>query len=509
VGAAALSLVPQADFDRDAIRRRGFPEFVRRAWPQVDTSPLSWNWHIEAIAEHLEAVRLRQIRDLVINIPPGCSKSLLVSVLWPAYVWTLDPAHRWITASYDQDLALRDSRKHRTLVESDWYRARWDVELPKDRSSSTAVSLWFNTRGGMRNAVTVRGAVTGKHGDTAVIDDPIDTTGASAASGKELDEVIRWWRETMPMRFRSPTTSTRVLVMQRLHEKDLSAEMKRLGATILCLPMRYESKHPNVWKGNPAAPEGSRRRTGDPRTVEGELLHSERYPEEVVRRLEIVLGTQGTASQLQQRPAPAEGGVFKEAWFQFWTELPPGGVFWISVDCAFKETNTSSYVVFQVWYLLGPNFYLVDQVRDRMDFTRTLSTFKSVVGQYPRAFRKLVEAKANGPAVMNVLKAEVPGLEAIEPEGGKEARANAVQPLVESRNVFVPHPENARYSTVNKDDGRVGAPWVRTVFFPEVTVFPNAAQNDQVDTMTQLLNRAAPRAAERFRRAIDGAMGRQ
>ncbi len=501
---ARLRLPSQAALDREQIRRGGLREFVRRAWHQVDPSLLLWNWHHDELCVHLEAVHRREIRTLVVNVPPGTSKSTIVSVLYPAWVWTEDPGHRWIAGTYDDQLALRDARRHRRLVASDWYQARWPhVALPAAREESTAVGLWYNTRGGMRNSITVRSGATGKHGHTHLVDDPTDTHGAAQASGKELAETIEWWDGTMSTRFCDPANAAAVLVMQRLHEADLAGHVARKpGAVVLCLPMRYERNHP--FRYGPRTIAG-RDYAGDPRTVDGELLHAARFPDAVVRALELDLGPRGAASQLQQRPQPAGGGVFKEAWFRFWTELPPGGTFAISVDCTFKQTSDGSFVVFQVWYVLGGSFYLVDQVRARMDFATTVDELVAFCGRYPRAFKKLIEAKANGPAVVSALQARVPGLTLVEPEGGKEARANAVQPLVAAGNVYLPHPEQARYRTVDPTDGRVGAPWVRSEFLPEVTTFPSAATDDQTDTMTQALNKLAVPVGERLKRAVDGA----
>jgi predicted phage terminase large subunit-like protein len=467
-----MERVPQADLDRERIRRRGFSEFVRRAWSTVDTSPLVWSWHLDAICEHLEAVTRREIRDLVINVPPGFGKSLLVSVLWPVWVWTVDPQHRWIAASYAGDgVALRDARRARSLVESRWYQERWPhVRFPRDKTASTSVSLYYTTAGGMRYTTTVRGAVTGQHGDTHVIDDPVDPAGANAVSGRELDEVNVWDSETMSTRFRDHRNKARVLVMQRLHARDLSAQWIKNGATVLCLPLRFERDHPHRWPR-------------DPRTNDGELLDPVRMPEAQATALEKSLGPYGSAAQAQQRPAPREGGIFKVGWWKFWTELPAGGTWALSVDCAFKETETSSFVVVQAWYQHGPNFYLVDQTLERMGFERTVAAIRAMAARYPKARRKLVEAKANGAAVVDVLKRDLPGLVLVEPMGGKEARAHAIEPLVSAGNVFLPDPDRAAY-----DDGRIGAAWVRDEFLPEANLFPRASTDDQIDTMTQLLN---------------------
>jgi predicted phage terminase large subunit-like protein len=304
----------------------------------------------------------------------------------------------------------------------------------------------------------------------------------------------------VPTRFRDHTSSARFCIMQRLHVKDLAAEMIRSGATVLCLPMEFEPEHPHRW-------------ARDPRTAPGELLLPERVPASELPRLKIVMGPTRTAAQLQQRPVAAGGKVFKAEWFQRWTELPPGGTWAVSVDCAFKSTDDSSFVVIQVWYQHGPNFYLVDQHRERMDFTATLAAILAMCVRYPHAFLKLIEDKANGTAVVNVLETKLPGLALVEPQGGKETRANAVQPLVSSLNVFVPHPTNARY-----DDGRRGAPWVESYgegdpteggFLGEVTTFPNAATDDATDAMTQYLNHAGASSLGQLEAAMNAIFDRK
>lgn len=472
--------------DREAVRRHGFAEFARLAWPQAEKTPLVWGWHLDAMVEHLEAVARRQIRDLVINVPPGFSKSRFASVLWPSWVWTLDPGRRFIAASFSEDVVYRDARAMRTLVQGDWYHARWPaVEFPRDDSTSTAVGLYQNTRGGFRKSVTVRGSVTGEHGDDVLVDDPLDPMGAASAT--EVDAVLEWWTGTMPTRFRDHTTSTRTLIMQRLHEKDLTSEFVRAGATVLCLPMRYDSKHPH-------------RYAKDKRTVEGELLCPARAPEEAVARMEATLGPARTASQLQQRPVAAGGSVFRAEWFKRWTELPPGGVWSMSIDCTFKVTTDGSYVVIQVWYDLGAHHYLVDQRRERMGFAATVAAIRAMSVQYPKARTKRIEAKANGSAVIEALSGAdgIGGVVAIEPEGGKEARANACQGIVAGGGVYLPDELHAKY-----DDGRRGAAFV-VGFVHEAVTFPKGESDDQVDGMTQHLNATAGSYQSRLKAAFAG-----
>jgi len=466
-----------ADIDREWIRRRGFSEFVRRAWHQVDPAPLRWSWHLDAVCEHLEAVTRRDIRDLVINIPPGCSKSLLASVLWPAWMWALDPSRRFIVASYAERVVLRDARKHRKLVDGDWYQERWPaVKIPRDRTASTAVSIFNTSQEGMRFSTTIPGGdVTGQHCHDALVDDPINPHAAAAASGVGLDAVLDWWRGVMPTRFLDHATSTRTLIMQRVHERDLTSEFVRAGATVLCFPMQFEQAHPLRWHR-------------DPRTEEGELLCPARIPATEVERIATAMGPTRAAAQLQQRPSPAEGAIFKGEWLSHrWTELPPGGTWALSLDAAFKAGSDNDCVAIQCWYSVGANHYLVDQIVGRLTFTETLEALVAMSARYPKATRKLVENKANGPAILDTLKDKLPGLVPVTPEGGKVARAHAVEPLFAAGQVWLPHDTDCRYP-----DGRRGAPWVRA-FVHELVTFPTGANDDQVDACTQYLNHVVRR----------------
>lgn len=494
-----LRALSPALVDRELVRRRGLKEFVRVAWPQVEASGLIWNWHLDAMVEHLEAVTRREIRDLAINCPPGLSKSRFVSILWPGWMWTLDPGRRFLVASYSGDVVYRDARKMRELVRSAWFQTRWPgrVLFKNDRNASDAVGLFENSARGFRKSDTIHGQWTGEHGDDLIVDDPIDPLGATSAA--ELDAVLEWYTGTMPTRFRDHARSTRTLVMQRIHARDLTSEFKRAGATMLCLPMRFNPSHPDRFKG-------------DPRTQKGELICPARIPEKEVQRIETKLGPTRAAAQLDQLPVQPGGKVFKRAWFQFWSELPARATGWtLSVDCAFKSTSDSSYVVLQVWCHEGPNYYLVDQRRERMGFNDTVEAIKAMLLRHKGIVGKLIEDKANGPAVIDTLRAMVNGLVAVEPDGGKESRANAVQPLVAGGNVFLPHPLRARYS-----DGRAGAPWVgdwrddgtepvdaEGTFLHEATQFPKAEHDDQVDAMTQYLNYATGSFADRLRAAMD------
>jgi predicted phage terminase large subunit-like protein len=438
--------------------------YMREAWPLVEpAAPFIEGWHIDAIAEHLEAVTAGQIRRLIVNVPPGFTKTLTTCVMWPTWEWSRNPSTRWIFTTHNKDLATKASIQRRSLMSSDWYRARWPgVIFSTDQNVKTEFE---NTAKGRMACFGFGSSPMGHHAIRAVIDDPIDPE--KATSEVERESVINYWRLQLSTRLIPPDTAACVLIMQRLHELDLTGYLlaEEAGSwTHLCLPMEAPSRQTVVFLSG--------------RKVEreaGELLCPERFSPEAVARLKLSLGSYGASGQLQQSPSPAEGGMLKRNWWKEWAAIPADLEETIlSWDLSFKETTGSDFVVGQVWGKKGGAFYLLDQVRDRMDFPATCRAIESLSAKWPAAVAKLVEDKANGPAVISTLKTKISGLIAVEPRGSKEARASAVSPAIEAGNVFLPAPSLA--------------PWVHD-FIEECASFPKGANDDQVDAMTQALDR--------------------
>lgn len=461
---------------RQIVRRQGLYGFVKLAWPLVEPHPYVDGWHIQEVCKHLEALVHLEFPNLVINIPPGCMKSLLVNVFFPAWAWAeVDPSLKWLFASFDDKLVLRDARRTKDLINSQWYQIHWGhrVELVKDKTRADAASEYYTTAGGMRFSTTVAGKATGWHSDIQIVDDPIkprDTKGGSEATGTKLEEVREWWQSTMSTRKANPKTFRRVIVMQRVHEADLTGVCTQPGSeeayVHLRLPMEYETDNPCV------TPVG-----GDKRTIEGELLWPGRYDQEEVAKLKdpkTGLGEWDYAAQAQQRPLPKEGGIFKTPNWRHWEVVPDNLSWLISCDMRFKESNTSGdWVVLQAWAWDVARYYLVDQRRGRWSFTQTLAALELLCAQYPQATLKLVENKANGPAVVDQLQGKIGGMVLVEPYGSKVARASAISPYIEAGNVYLPPP---------------GTPWLED-FLLEVKRFPRGKNDDQVDAMSQALQR--------------------
>ena len=232
-----------AALEREDIRRHGLRAFVRAAWPLVESAPFVDNWHIGLISEILEAVHRREIKRVIINVPPGCMKSLLVSTFWPAWTWTLDPPHRFIYATYEQGLSMDHARKMREVILSPWYQARWPSVRP---AAVKKVGYIVNTAGGFRYSTSIGGSVTGRHADTHVVDDPIkpkDTLGGADATRKLLTRAEQFWSGTMATRRSDPARLARLIIMQRLHDADLAGvELAKGGYLHVMLPMKFEPK---------------------------------------------------------------------------------------------------------------------------------------------------------------------------------------------------------------------------------------------------------------------------
>jgi len=281
--------------------------FAEVFWGVVEPGrDLIWGKHLSAIAEHLEAVRRRQIKRLLITVPPRTTKSSLVSVLWPAQVWTTDPSHQFLCVSHSDGLATRDTRKMRSIVESDLYQSYWGraTRLSHDQNQKTRFE---NVSRGQRVSFGISASFTGEGGDTIILDDLLDRDRAMSEAHRIA--AIEALDEKISTRLNDPATGAIVMIAQRLHESDPPGHaIKQGGWEHLNLPMRFEPDHPFL--------STTSLHFVDWRTQDGELLWPKRFPENVVKQMERTLGPYGSAGQLQQRPAPRGGGMFKRDWFQ-------------------------------------------------------------------------------------------------------------------------------------------------------------------------------------------------
>jgi predicted phage terminase large subunit-like protein len=398
VQALSLSLEEWLAIERE-LYSRSLSEFVKAAWHVVEPSqPYVHGWHIDCVCAHLEAVTDGKITRLLVNIPPGTMKSLLIGVFWPAWEWGAKglASTRYVTASHNQELAVRDTMKMRRLISSDWYQSRWPILLAKDQNEKTKFE---NASTGFRHSMAMKG-LTGSRGDRVIIDDPHSIEGA--LSDAERETTLRVFTETVPSRLSNPASSAIVVVMQRIHEHDVSglilSDADKLGYVHLMLPMEYE---PERGCDSPYYP--------DKRTNDGELLFPERFPAEVVERdkkiMMIKAGSQAVAGQFQQRPAARGGNIIRGEWFGRYTVQPQIQYTMIFADTAQKTAERHDYSVFQCWGVgHDSKLYLIDQIRGKWEAPDLKRRAEDFWSKHRNSRKMAVEDKASGTGLIQDIR---------------------------------------------------------------------------------------------------------
>ncbi len=466
---AERALQVAADAERIRANCQSLVGFVREAWHVVEPSvDYVHGWHIDAICLHLEAVTSGEITRLLINVPPGTMKSLLCGVFWPAWEWgpKAKPQMRYLGASYSEHYAKRDSRRMRDLVASEWYQALWGDQVKLTRTGEMAFA---NARTGSRQGVPFS-RLTGGRGDRVIIDDPHSVDGAE--SEVERLSTVRTFRESVPTRLNDPQRSAIVVVMQRLHEADVSGTILALGLGYehLMLPMEFEPER--------------RCRTSigfvDPRTEEGELLFPERFPRAVVERDKVPLGSYAVAGQFQQRPAPRSGGLFQRGDFEIVEAVPAGAKRCRAWDFAASKARPGrkpDWTAGLRMALVDGVFYVETIARGRWSPAEVERNLKNAASQDgPTVTIRMPQdpgaaGKADAETKIKLL-AGFP-VKAISPTGDKATRAKPASAQAEAGNVKL-----------------LRGDWNET-FLDEVCAFPNAQFDDQVDAFADALNELA------------------
>jgi predicted phage terminase large subunit-like protein len=423
--------------------------------------------HTDLICKTLEAVERGELKRVMFYLPPRHSKSMTVTETFPSWFIGKNPNRRVIEISYGDKLAQKFGRENRRKIEEfgakvfpePMYRAKngrdvHGVHIRQDNSSATNWSIKGH-RGGMVSA-GIGGAITGEGADLLVIDDPIKNR-AEANSEAYRETLWLEWQNTFLTRLQAGGAV--IIILTRWHEDDLAGRILAAAEpgewTVISLPAECEDEATDLLG----------RKLGEPLWPEGG------YDKRWIVDKKREVGSQVWASLYQQRPAPQEGDMLKRGWWRFYREIPGDISLQYQVwDCSFKDLKASDYVVGQVWGLQGANKYLLDQVRDRMDVVATMTALRTLSAKWPEAGGKYIEDKANGTAVIALLKNEIAGLIPWEPPSGKIERVQACQPDIQAGNVYLPDP--------------IIAPWIHD-FIEECAAFPNATHDDQVDGVTQ------------------------
>ena len=444
------------------ISRLDLNTFNRRVFAELHgNTPLMPTWHLELIAATLTAVRKGTIRRLIINVPPRSLKSVTASIALPAWWLGQEPTARIICASYAQDLADKFARDTRQVVSSPWYLQLFGTRISRHRH---AVADFETTAGGYRMGTSVGGVLTGRGADVIIVDDPLKPV--EAVSDLLRQQVNDWFDHTLVSRLNDPRTGCIVVIMQRLHEDDLTGHLLAKGGwTHLSLPAIAEIDERHE-VDTLFGPKVFRRRQGEP-------LHGARQPLSILATTKQEIGEYNFAGQYQQSPAPAEGGMIKRAWLVYYddTELPKAfDAILQSWDTANKVSELSDYSVCTTWGIADRRLFLLDVRRERLDYPELKRAVRAHAERYG-ANTVLIEDKASGTQLIQELTQD--GLYSVRghtPEGDKIMRMHATSILFENGAVRLPR----------------SAPWLSD-YERELTTFPKGKHDDQVDSTSQAL----------------------
>ncbi len=492
--------------DEYGVWRGGLLSFVRYFWHILEPgTPFIDGWVLEAICEHLEAVTFGEITNLLINVPPGFSKSLITNCFWPAWEWgPMELSHlRYVTFSYSSSNTQRDNQRFGDLVASAEYKAMY----PAVHLRQNGMEMVSNYKHGWKLASSVTGSATGKRGNRAINDDLNNVK--ESESKPVMEETNRWFRESLSSRLNNMETDAKIVVAQRVAEGDVSGEILRLGLPYCHLMIQMEYEWQADEDGNPYTTQIG---WVDPRwrpnqeDCEGALAWPERFSEKAVQSLKIELGPYATAAQLQQTPEARGGGVIKREWWQpaetvmTGTRFPPFSYVIASLDGAFDEKEENDPSALTVWGIFqnehGYNrAMLIHAWAKRLQISGIKVDMEP--GEHEALYRRramphwglvewtadtcnrfkvdrlLIENKASGkPAAQSLQNSHGRqgwAIVLVEPKGDKYARGLAVQPSFSQEMIYAPDREWADQT------------------ISECAIFPRGKHDDLYDSTTQAI----------------------
>lgn len=439
--------------------------FIAKTFNTVEPVPYTHNWHIDLISEYLVAVQKKQLKRVIFNIPPGYTKSVSINVGFSAWCLGKNPKERIISTSHTDRLSLRMSNKAKSVIESDWY-GRIFPETRIIKEVQNTQSFFTTTEGGFRLASSVNASITGDGGELIIVDDPIDAKKANAASGVAIQEVNDWFDGTLYNRLRDKKEGRIVIIMQRLHENDLTGYLMNgvLDKYEHCIIPAVEDE-----PGGKLYTFGKFKKFRE----EGELLCPTIEGKPEIDKMKERYGSYGFAAQYQQRPAPKGGGMVKIEWFKRYHNIPQESEIRMIVqswDTAIKAGQLNDPSCCTTWAETDTGYYLLDVLVEKLEYPELKKRVLSHAEKWkPKAL--LIEDKASGQSLLQDLRREgkLPAI-AINPTADKETRLSSETAKIEAGKVWLP----------------VKASWLND-YERELMLFPNATHDDQVDSTSQFL----------------------
>ena len=445
-----------------------FYEFFKQAWHIVEPAiDLSTNWHHKYICDALQEEAERIIakkpktKDIIINVPFRSTKSLIVTVMFPVWSWIRDPKLRFITSSYSANLSIELATKSRDIIFSEWFKSRWGTifHIKKDQNLK---ERYENNHMGMRRATSVGGTVTGQGGDFLIVDDPLSPQMANSAT--ERENANEWYRTTFYSRLNSPKIGVRIIIMQRVHEDDLSGFLldreTRLNYNHICIPATIDGvvkpkKLENFYDENG-------------------LFWDERFGQDVLDDYKKALGSYGYAGQLMQTPTPLDSGMMRQEWFKI-DRYREDGVVNFVIDPAYTANQKNDPSALLAYIYKDNKWQIIDCTNVYKEFPDLVKFIPEWVTKngYTNKSRIFVEPKASGKSIVQTLIRET-GLNVREdkpPTKDKVARVADISATLES--------------------GRVGllqGSW-NNEFLDQLTKFPSAKHDDMVDCLVMAVNK--------------------
>lgn len=456
--------------------RASFFDFVKEFWTTIIQEPPVLNWHVQYLCEELQIVAERVFAnkpkeyDLIINVPPGSTKSTICSQMFPAWCWTRAPHTQLIHISYAHAIALKDSIRCRDVVQSDLYKKCFPGILLREDENTKG--LFMNTQRGYRLSVGMGGAITGQHGHFLVVDDPINPE--EAFSEAELRNANRWMESTLPTRKVNKEVTVTILIQQRLHQGDPTGEIleRSHGKGIKHINLPGELT-PNVSPKDLA----SRYKDG--------LLDPIRLSRRVLDQMRVDIGEFAYAAQILQEPVPLGGGMFKTDQIHMMKVEPDK---WLRLIRSWDKAGTKDGGAYSVGALMGLDsnwrYWILDIKRGQWSSAEREKKIADTAEEDGVDVEVIVEAeggsggKESAERTVEMLRKKTIRAIALHPTGEKEVRAYQLSVEVGNGNVYC----------VGLDSSGAELPWAQEMK-KELRFFPFSKYKDQVDALSQAFNR--------------------